>query len=70
MAGQFFSRIFGHVPQSFATITELDKFVTKKRGAPLEVKYVFPDLCTSRGSVFGIKDIGDANERFERALSK
>lgn len=70
MAGQFFSRIFGHSPKSFATITELDEFIAKEKGSPLEVKYVFPDLCSSRGSILAIKEVGNADDRFERALSK
>ncbi len=70
MAGQFFRRIFGRSPKSFDTITELDEFMVEKKGSPLEVKYVFPDLCSSRGSVLGIKELGNADDSFERALSK
>ena len=69
MAGQFFRRVFGGSP-SFATITEIDEFMTKKRGAPLEVEYVYPDICSGRGSVFNIKEVDDVDERFEKALSK
>ena len=68
MPGQFFHRIFTNAPKSFATITEVDEFLKEKNGAPLEIKYVHRDLCSSRGSVFGIKTLGDADKRFDKAL--
>ena len=70
MIGQFFHRIFANSPKSFATITEVDEFVRKENGEPLEIRYIHRDLCSSRGSVFGIKTLGDANKRFDKALPK
>ena len=70
MPGQFFRRKFKNDPRDFDTITDIDEFITKTSGKTLEVKYVYPDVCSSRGSVFGIKEVGNADEYFEKALNR
>lgn len=69
MSGQFFQRIFANSPESPATVKEVDEFIQKNNGKPLEVKYVHQDLCSIRGSVFKIKTVDDADKRFDKALS-
>ena len=69
MSGQFFRRIFGLVPEMFPTVPEVDKFVEEATGKKLEVAYSHLDICSCRGSVFGIESI-DADKRFDEALAK
>ncbi len=69
-SGQVFNRIFGRSPTTFMTIPEVDKFVQRKNGKELKFEYVHRDICSSRGSVFDIKKVGDADEQFDKALAR
>ena len=68
MSGQFLNRLFGCTSKTFTTVPEVDEFVQKEGGKPLEIKYVHLDICSSRGSVFSVETVGNADKRFDEAL--
>lgn len=70
MAGNFFKRICKPSPdERFETISAVDKFITEKTGKKLQIRHVDSKLCTSRGSVFKVKKVGNPTSIFEKLLA-
>lgn len=62
-----FEKRFGISSSSFKTTEDVDKFVEEKIGHRLKISSPFLDICSSRGSIFPIKDL-NANEIFDKAF--
>ena len=70
MAGQIFKKLFHKSVKEFKSISAIDKFIEKKTGKKMKVAYIHQDICSSRGSVYDIKEMSDPGSEFDKALAR
>lgn len=68
MAGNIFKQIFSEDPHVFKTISEVDRFVERKTGKKLKVKFVHSGAASCRGSVFERTSGSSADSIFTKTL--
>lgn len=69
MSLDIFKRKFGKDPKEFNSVKEINSFVEERIGHKLEVIDIYPDICSSRGSILPVNDM-NVDEIFENALNK
>ncbi|MCW8815841.1 MAG: hypothetical protein OQK59_07625 [Chlorobium sp.] len=66
-AGEIFKTLTGQDTEAFNSVEEINKYVEEWSGKPLEVKLVYEDVVSCRGSVLPVKDF-NPDSAFEKAF--